>query len=164
MTANKLPYAVAAALVASLALAGCNKDEPATDTSMAPPPMASEPAPLPPAEPMPTEAALDVTSVTLGSEAGADKSIASPMTTFGASDPIIVSIATNGAASNAVINAKLVYEDGQTAGDESQSVTTTGMETTNITFNNANGWPAGTYTAEVWVDGAKLNSTPFSVE
>lgn len=164
MTTNKLKYAMAAALVASLALAGCNKDKPAVDNTMTPPPAMNEPAPLPPAEPMMrNEAALNVTSVTLGAETDADMSIASPMTTFGSSDPIIVSIATDGAASNAMISAKLVYQDGQIAGEESQSVTTTGMETTNITFNNSNSWPAGTYTAEVWVDGTKLNSTPFSV-
>ncbi|MGH8073536.1 MAG: hypothetical protein ACREO4_05625 [Lysobacter sp.] len=159
MTANKLHYAVAAALLATLALAGCKKDaEPVAST-----PTPVEPAPLPPAEPIPTQAALNVTAVTLGTEAGADKKIASPMTTFAADDDIVVSIDTNGAASNAEIAAKLVYQDGQTAGEQKQSVTTTGMETTNVTFTNANPWPTGNYTVEVWVNGTQAQTTTFNV-
>src|SRR5690606_13262874 len=147
------------ALLATLALAGCKKDaEPVATT-----PTPVEPAPLPPAEPMPTQAALNVTAVTLGTEAGADKKIASPMTTFAADDDIVVSIDTNGAASNAEIAAKLVYQDGQTAGEQKQSVTTTGRETTNVTFTNANPWPTGNYTVEVWVNGTQAQTTTFNV-
>ena len=150
MTARPLTYAVAAGLFATLALAGCKKDEP--DLAATPPagtePMAPAPAPMP-SEPlgMPAETAVNVTAVTLGREAGADKRIATPMSTFAAGDPIVVSVATDGAASNATISARLVYQDGQTAGEQQQTVNTTGMETTNFTFTNANPWPAGSYTA-----------------
>ena len=161
LPSNKLHLALAAALVATLALAGCKK---ADDTAVAPAPTI-EPAPLPPVAPMPaaTPTAVNVRTVTLGNVAGADKKIATPMTTFGSSDPIIVSIDTDGAASNATITAKLVYQDGQTAGEQSQTITTTGAETTNVTFTNANPWPAGTYRAEVWVDGTMARSTDFTV-
>lgn len=161
MTANKLHLALATALLATLALAGCKKD--ADDTAMTPPPVTTEPAPMPPAEPMPTPTAVNVSAVTLGTAAGADKKITTPMTTFGSKDAIIVSIDTNGAATNAEITAKLIYQDGQTAGEQSQTITTTGMETTNVTFTNANGWPAGTYKAEVWVNGTLAQSTDFTV-
>ncbi|MGH8083742.1 MAG: hypothetical protein ACREPV_00505 [Lysobacter sp.] len=170
MTATKLQYAIAAALLASLALAGCKKG--AEDTTAVTPPAATEPSALPPAEPLPpadttpiggTETALNVSSVTLGTEAGDDKKVAAAMTTFAPTDPIIVSIATDGAASNAEIAAKLVYQDGQTAGEQSEMVTTTGMETTNITFTNANPWPTGDYTAEVWINGTQTETTAFNV-
>lgn len=169
MTATKLHYAIAAALLASLALAGCKKD--AEDTAAVTPPAATEPAALPPAQPLPpadtapmgTETALNVSSVTLGTEAGDDKKIAAAMTTFAPTDPIIVSVATDGAASNAEIAAKLVYQDGQTAGEESETVTTTGAETTNITFTNANPWPTGDYTAEVWINGTQAETMAFNV-
>jgi hypothetical protein len=169
MTATKLQYAIAAALLASVALAGCKKD--AEDTAMTPP-AASEPTAMPPAEPLPpadtapmgdTEAALNVSKVTLGTEAGEDKKIAAAMTTFAPTDPIIVSIDTDGAASNAEIAAKLVYQDGQAAGEESETVTTTGMETTNITFTNANPWPTGDYTVEVWINGTQAETAAFNV-
>ena len=45
MTANKLHYAVAAALLASLALAGCKKD--AESVATTPTPVAPAPMPLP---------------------------------------------------------------------------------------------------------------------
>lgn len=174
MTATKLQYAVAAALLASLALAGCNRDVDDTVDPTAPP-TADEPSALPPAEPMPTEpaptdtaptgaqTALNVTAVALGTEAGDDKQLVAKMTTFAPTDPIVVSVATDGAASNAEIAAKLVYQDGQTAGEEKETVTTTGMETTNITFTNANPWPTGDYTAEVWINGTQAQTTAFNV-
>lgn len=167
MTANKLHYAVAAALLASLALAGCKKNPSTMENETAAPSTMTEPAPvaepMPPA-PMPTETALSVTSVTLGTATGADNTITTPMTSFATKDPIVVSIATNGAASNADIAAKLVYQDGQIAGEQSQTINATGMETTNITFTNDKGWPTGSYTAEVSVNGNQAQSTPFTVK
>jgi hypothetical protein len=59
--------------------------------------------------------------------------------------------------------AKLTYQDGQVAGEQSQVLNTTGAETTNVTFKNANGWPAGKYRAEVMVDG-KAAGTPQEFE
>ena len=174
MNATKLHYAIAAALLASLALAGCNRD--AEDTTATTAPSATEPSALPPAEPLPpadtapmdtapmgTETALNVSSVTLGTEAGEDKKIAAAMTTFAPTDQIVVSVDTDGAASNAEIAAKLVYQDGQAAGEESETVTTTGAETTNITFTNANPWPTGDYTAEVWINGTQAETVAFNV-
>ena len=163
MTVTRLPLAITAALVATQAHAGCKKDADETVATTTPPPVANEPAPLPPAQPDPALAALNVTAVTLGTEAGADMKIATPMTTFTPQDPIVVSIDTDGAASNAEITAKLVYEDGQAAGEESQTVNTTGAETTNVTFNNANPWPTGKYMVEVWIDGTKAQTTSFDV-
>ena len=163
MTANKLHYAVAAALMASLALAGCKKDADTTATTTPPATTEPTPAPLPPAEPVPAQTALNVSAITLGTEAGADKKIATPVTTFAPDDDIVVSIDTNGAASNAEIAAKLVYQDGQTAGEQKQTVTTTGAETTNVTFTNANPWPTGNYTVDVSVNGTQAQTTSFDV-
>jgi hypothetical protein len=49
------------------------------------------------------------------------------------------------------------------AGENSQTLNTTAAETTNITFKNAKGWPAGKYRAEVTVDG-KAAGTPQEFE
>lgn len=160
----KLHYGIAAALIASLALAGCNRDVEEDTTAMTPP--MTTPAPLPPADPMPSPmpTALNVTSVTLGTAAGADNRITSPVASFGTGDDIIVSVATDGAASNATVAAKLLFQDGQVAGEESQTVNTTGPAITNITFSNANPWPAGTYKAEIWINGAMAQSAQFAVQ
>ena len=133
----------ALALVAGLALVGCKKNEPA-----APAPV---PAPTTPA-PAPAPAAVSVQGVTVGTAAGADKSVAA-QAVIGQRDAIIVSVRTFGTANNVPVVAKLSYQDGQTAGEQNVTLNTSGPDTTNITFSNANAWPAGTYTAHVSVNG-----------
>lgn len=165
MTSKSLHLALAAVVVTAT-LAGCNRDADRTDAGELPPPTATTPAPAPTLPPTTTtpDTAVNVTSVTLGTEAGADRSITNPTTSFGPDDPIVVSVRTDGAASNVELGARLLYQDGQVAGEERQGLNTTGAETTNITFNNANAWPAGTYTVEVMIDGVQADSTSFTVE
>lgn len=159
---NRTQYVLAAALFASLAVVGCKKKE--EPVAVTPAPAPAEPAPMPPAEPAPAPAAVTVSSVTLGTAAGADKKIAMPTTTFKPSDKIIVSVATDGTASNAEVAAKLVYQDGQTAGEQKQMLNTTGAETTNVEFANTKPWPAGKYRAEVTVNGMPAPTTEFEVK
>ncbi|HBK45657.1 MAG TPA: hypothetical protein DDZ67_04335 [Xanthomonadaceae bacterium] len=139
-------------LAATLALAGCKKKEETVDTTAAP----AAPAP---AAPAPTEAApsVMVSSVTVGNNAAMDKSVA-PVATLGTRDKIIVSIKTEGSANNVAVAAKLLYQDGQVAGEQGATLNTSGSETTNIEFSNANGWPAGKYRAEVSVDGKTVGA------
>lgn len=158
---NRTQYALAAALFASLAVVGCKKKEEPVAVTPAPAPV--EPAPLP-AEPAPMPAAVTVSSVTLGTAAGPDKKIATPTTAFKPSDKIVVSVATDGTASNAEVAAKLVYQDGQTAGEQKQMLNTTGAETTNIEFANSKPWPAGKYKAEVALNGVPAQTTEFEVK
>lgn len=168
MTSSKLTQALAATLFASLVLTGCKKEQPDSTTGAATgtQPMTAPttmPEPMP-TSPVPAATAVSVTGITLGKEAGADKMIATPMTSFAPTDPIVVSVATDGAASNADIATRLVFQDGQTAGEQNQTVNTTGMETTNFTFTNANPWPAGSYTVDVMVNGSPARSTAFTVK
>jgi hypothetical protein len=159
---TRTQYALAAALLASLVVVGCKKKE--EPVAVTPAPAApAEPAPMP-AEPAPMPAAITISSVTLGNAAGPDKKIAMPMTSFKPSDKIIVSVATDGTASNAEVAAKLVYQDGQTAGEQKQMLNTTGAETTNIEFANTNPWPTGKYKAEVSVNGMPAPTTEFEVK
>lgn len=135
----------ALAVAAALSLAGCKKNEPAT-----PPAMPEPTAPAPAAAPM-TEA-VSVQGVSVGTVAAADKSVAT-QAVIGTRDPIIVSVRTFGTASNVPVVATLTYQDGQVAGEQHVSLNTSGPDTTNITFSNSNAWPAGTYTAQVTVNG-----------
>ena len=135
----------ALAVAAALSLAGCKKNEPAT-----PPAMPEPTAPAPAAAPM-TEA-VSVQGVSVGTVAAADKSVAT-QAVIGARDPIIVSVRTFGTASNVPVAAKLTYQDGQTAGEQSATLNATDTGTTNIEFTKATPWPAGKYTADVTVDG-----------
>ena len=149
MNRKTLSYALILALAGSVALVGCKKkEEPVAAT---PPPAATEPAPMP--EAAPPAATATVSAVTVGTTAAADKSVAA-VTTFKPTDKIIASVKTDGTASNVEVGAKLTYQDGQVAGEQKATLNTTGAETTNIEFSNANPWPAGKYTVDVTLNGA----------
>ena len=146
MKLNRISYALIIALAGTVALAGCKKKEEAV---VAPAPVVTEPAPAPVEAPAPVSA----TSVTVGNTAAADKSVAA-LSTFGTKDKIIVSVKTDATTpANAAIDAKLTYQDGQVAGQQAATVVAEDAGTTNVTFSNANPWPAGKYTVVVTLNG-----------
>jgi hypothetical protein len=155
MKHNRISYALAAALVGTVALAGCKKKE---EPVAAPPPAVVEPAPAP-AEPAPAPAPVSATSVTVGNTAAADKSVAA-VGMFGVKDKIIVSVKTDAATpANAAIDAKLTFQDGQVASQQTANVVAGGVDTTNITFANTKDWPAGKYKVDVTLNGQPVGIT-----
>ncbi|KAF1015095.1 MAG: hypothetical protein GAK31_02583 [Stenotrophomonas maltophilia] len=157
-----LQNALLAALLGSVALVGCKKKEDTADNNAQPAATTAAepatPAPMTGAPPAMSEAAaVNVSGVTVGKSAAADKSVA-PTALFAPKDDIIVSVRTDGAANNVNVAAKLTFQDGQVAGEQTQALNTSGAETTNVTFKNAKGWPAGKYRAEVTVDGKAAGS------
>ncbi|WP_296252909.1 hypothetical protein [uncultured Stenotrophomonas sp.] len=158
MKNTSLSSALMIAVVGAVALVGCKKKEEAAPTP--PAPAATAPAPM--VEAAPAAPVLAVTAVTVGNTAAADKSVV-PVAVLAAKDKIIVSIKTDGTASNVNLGAKLTYQDGQVAGEQSNTLNTTAAETTNIEFANSKPWPAGKYTADVTVDG-KAAGTPQQFE
>lgn len=152
MKQNRISYVLIAALVGTVALAGCKKKE----EPVAPPPAAVEPAPAP-VEPAP--APVSATSVTIGNTAAADKSVA-PVSAFGAKDKIIVSVKTDAATpANATIDAKLTFQDGQVAGQQTANVVAGGVDTTNVEFTKATDWPVGKYKVDVTLNGQPVGMT-----
>jgi len=155
MKTTRIHYALMIAIAGSAALAGCNRNQDAEAPTATTAPM-SEPAPvIGPAPAMGSEPAatgVSVTSITVGNTAAEDRSVAA-MSSLGAKDKVIVSVRTEGAAANTTVAAKLTYQDGQVAGEESQALSTSGSETTNIEFSNTEAWPAGRYTVDVTLDG-----------
>lgn len=152
MKHNRISYALAAALVGTVALAGCKKKE----EPVVAPPAAVEPAPAP----APVEAApVSATSITVGNTAAADKSVAA-VGMFGVKDKIIVSVKTDAATpANAAIDAKLTFQDGQVAGQQTANVVAGGADTTNIEFTKATAWPAGKYKVDVTLNGQPVGMT-----
>ena len=146
MKLNRISYALIVALAGTVALASCKKKEEAV---VAPAPVVTEPAPAPVEAPAPVSA----TSITVGNTAAADKSVAA-VSTYGVKDKIIVSVKTDAATpANAAIDAKLTYQDGQVAGQQTANVAAEDAGTTNVTFANTNPWPAGKYTVVVTLNG-----------
>ena len=154
MKLNRISYALIVALAGTVALAGCKKKEEA----VAPAPVVTEPAPAPaPVEPAP--APVSATSVTVGNTAAADKSVAA-ISTFGVKDKIIVSVKTDAATpANAAIDAKLTYQDGQVAGQQTANVKAEDAGTTNVEFTKATPWPAGKYKVDVTLNGQPVGMT-----
>ena len=149
MKLNRISYALIIALAGTVALAGCKKKEEAV---VAPAPVVTEPAPAPIAP-----APVSATSVTVGNTAAADKSVAA-VSTFGVKDKIIVSVKTDAATpANAAIDAKLTYQDGQTAGAQTVNVKAEDAGTTNVEFSKATDWPTGRYTVVVTLNGQPVS-------
>ena len=158
MIRNRISLAIAAALLATVALAGCKKKD---DAAMTTPP-ASEPATpatMPAPAPAPTPAT--VVSVDLGSAVGADNKVTMASTSFATKDTIHASVATDGAGGK--LNAKWTYQDGQTVDSQDKDVAS-GPQVTDFSISKPDGWPAGKYKVEVSLDGNVVQSRDFEVK
>ena len=80
-----------------------------------------------------------------------------PAATVPANLPADLSVETPPA--NAAIDAKLTFQDGQVAGQQTATVVAGGVDTTNIEFSNTNAWPAGKYTVDVTLNGQPVGMT-----
>lgn len=163
---NRTTYAVAAALVASLALAGCKKKE---EPAPPPPPAAETPAPAPAPAPAPVAATATVASLDLGSAVGADKKVTAAATSFKPKDTIHASVTTNTSDPTATvatkIGAKWTYQDGQTVKeDPAVDVQATNGGVTEFSINSPKGFPEGKYKVEISQDGNVVQSKDFEVK
>jgi hypothetical protein len=156
MTRHRTTLAVAAALAATLALAGCKKKDEAATT----PPPAAEPAATPPSAPAPAAAAATVTGVELGSAVGADNRVTAPTATFAATDTIHASVATDGPGGN--LTAKWSYQDGQTV-ESQDKVVAAGPQVTDFSISKPGGWPLGKYKLEVLLNGSVIQTRELEV-
>ena len=159
MIRNRISLAIAAALLATVALAGCKKKD---DATTATPPATTEPAPAP-VEPAPAPAPTPATvsSVDLGNAVGADNKVTTASTSFAKADTIHASVATDGAGGK--LNAKWTYQDGQTVDSQDKDVAA-GPQVSDFSISKPDGWPAGKYKVEVSLDGAVVQSRDFEVK
>jgi len=163
MKRQSLQLAIAAALLATLAVAGCKK--PATDeTANAPPPSATvaapaEPTTTPPA-PAPASTALAVSTVDLGNAIGADNRIGMPMTSFGTKDTIHASVATDGPGGD--LTAK--WTMGDKVVDTQNKTVAAGPQVTEFSISKPSGWPVGHYKLEVSSAGNTLQTREFDIK
>jgi len=153
-----------AALVAVVALAGCKKPQPAPDaTTTTPPPMST--TPLPPA----TTAVATVTSLELGSAAGADMKITAPKSTFAPRDKIIAAVHTDTPDPTVAMPVKLAakwshLDSNQTVNEESRDVQLKGPQVFDFEITNTDPWPTGKYKVEVMFDGNVIQAREFEVK
>jgi hypothetical protein len=151
---DRLYLAALAAAFFMVLLAGCGKKEAAP----APAPAATQ-APM---APMATPA-MHV-EVRTGKSVGADKRVGEPVTTFAAADTIYASATIHGRNGEVAVRALWTYEDGQTVSDDTQTITADGGATAEFHISKPDGFPAGGYSVEIFVDGASQGKSSFTVQ
>ena len=156
-----LNAAIATALVAGLALAGCKKHDADADTTAATPPPMSEPAATTPA-PAPATSDLTVTTVDLGNAVGSDNRITTPATTFAGTDTIHASVATDGTAGGN-LTATWTYEDGQVVDTQDKAIPA-GAQVTDFSISKPDGWPVGNYKLEITNNGMVVQTREFDIK
>ena len=161
MKRQTLHLAIATALFATLAVAGCKKKA-ADDTVATPAASATVAAPVEPATPPPAPAAttLAVTTVDLGNAIGADNKIAMPMTGFGTKDTIHASVATDGPGGD--LTAK--WTMGDKVVDTQNKTVPAGPQVTEFSISKPDGWPLGHYKLQVMMDGNAVQTREFDVK
>ncbi|HSA54363.1 MAG TPA: hypothetical protein VLE53_01610 [Gemmatimonadaceae bacterium] len=108
-----------------------------------------------------------VTSIDIGKSIGTDKRVTDATTMFSPRDTMYVSVTTQNAPANAMLTAKLTFQDGQVVDSLSQAVaaaTATGGPTiTEFHLARPSGWPAGRYTVEVMLNGQSVGTREITV-
>jgi len=107
--------------------------------------------------------AVRVTDVTVGRAIGGDKAITDSTDKFRPTDTIYASVATDGTAPSATLRAKWTFEDGQTVDETTRSIAPSGNERTEFHIAKPNGWPAGKYKLEVFLNNESVKTTTFEV-
>jgi len=104
---------------------------------------------------------LTVTNIQLGRSLNPDNSVASPSTLFKRSETVYVSVLTSSDGSS-VIGVKWTY--GSMVIDEpTKRASFQGPGATEFHLQNSGGFPQGSYSVEVFVDGVSAGSRNFKV-
>lgn len=107
---------------------------------------------------------INVTAIELGRGVGSDKRITERVDTFNPSDVIYASVITSGAAPTATLKARWTFQDGQVVDESEQMIAPTGDSVTEFHISKPDGWPAGKYKIEVFLDGSPVQTREFEVK
>jgi hypothetical protein len=105
-----------------------------------------------------------VSQVNIGRSLNASKAIGDATDSFKPNDTIYASVATEGTAATAALKARWTYQDGQVVNESTQTIAPTGPATTEFHISKPDGWPAGKYKVEVFLDGSSAVARDFSVQ
>ncbi len=111
-----------------------------------------------------TSAAVRVVQVDMGRSLAADKTISGNTDSFKPNDTIYASIATEGAAPTATLKARWTYQDGQVVNESTQTIAPTRDARTEFHISKPDGWPAGKYKLELFLNGSSAATKDFEVE
>lgn len=140
-------------VVGALTSPGCARkaDAPVDTTAITPPP------------PSPTISAIE-----LGRHLGPNKRVSDTTSTFAPRDTLFLSVVTDNTPTTSMLTAKWTFQDGQLVDSTSQAVSTSDAGgTTSVTefhLVKPSGWPVGTYTVEVSLDGRVVGTRQVTVK
>lgn len=106
---------------------------------------------------------VTVVDVDLGRSIGADKLIVDKTSDFKPNETIYASIHTSGAAPSAKIGVKWTFQDGQVVDESENVIAPDGAAVTEFHIMKPDGFPAGNYKLEVFVDGTPAKTKDFKV-
>ncbi|MGQ0734678.1 MAG: hypothetical protein ACT4QD_13615 [Acidobacteriota bacterium] len=105
---------------------------------------------------------LRLDAIQLGRSLNPDNTVSGHTTTFGPFDTIYVAVLTSDEGKG-TISVKWVYA-GRTVSEPSQAVAYRGAAATEFHIQNSGGFPEGSYSVEVFLDGATVGTRDFRVE
>jgi len=112
-----------------------------------------------------TGVGVRVSQIDIGRSLAADKTVSAKADSFKPNDTIYASIATEGtAAAVATLKARWTYQDGQVVDESTQSIAPTGNARTEFHISKPDGWPAGKYKLEVFLNGSSAGTRDVEVE
>lgn len=153
--------ALAVALAAGIALAGCNRNNDADTTADTGTPPATDTGAQSPGMGEPAPAGVTVTTVDLGNAVGGDNRVTAPATTFASGDTIHASVATDGAGGT--LTARWTFQDGQVVDTQDKDVPA-GAQVTDFSISKPDGWPAGRYRLEILNNGMVVQTREFDTQ
>ena len=112
-----------------------------------------------------TAVGVRVSQVDIGRSLNADKTINDNTDSFKPNDTVYASIATEGTATAPTrLKARWTYQDGQVVDESTQTIAPTGNARTEFHISKPNGWPAGKYKLEVFLNGSSAATRDIEVE
>lgn len=114
--------------------------------------------------PPPSTDRVSVSQIEMGRGVDAEKRVTERVDIFAPGDVIYASVITNGASPGATLKARWTFEDGQVVEETEQSIAPTGPAATEFHISKPDGWPAGKYKLEVFLDGQPVQTQSFEVK
>ena len=108
--------------------------------------------------------AVKVTDVALGRAIGNDKAVTDPTDNFRPNDTIYASVATDGSSASTTLRARWTYEGGQVVDESTRAIAPNNRERTEFHISKPNGWPAGKYKVEVFLNDQSASTKTFDVK
>ena len=111
-----------------------------------------------------TAVGVRVSQIDIGRSLKADKTINDNTDSFKPNDTVYASIATQGTSATTTLKARWTYQDGQVVDESNQTIAPTGDARTEFHISKPDGWPAGKYRLEVFLNGSSVATKEFEVK